>query len=168
MIKKLVLLLMLIAPISIFAQKFGHVNTANIIKVMPEYNKAQTDLQSLQKQYSEDLKRLESEFSKKNEEYKTQAETLPANIKARRESELQDLYTRLQQAAKDSETALQKASQEKFAVITEKISTALDAIGKEGGYIYIFDLSSQTAPAFVNETLSTSLDAQLKAKLGLK
>lgn len=167
MTKRFILMIMLIIPMSIFAQKFGHVNTSNIIPAMPEYQKAQTELKTLQKTYSDDLKRLEDEFSKKNQEYQSKAKTLPANIKKRRESELQELYTRMQQAAKDSEAALQKASQEKFSVISKKVNTALKAIGTSEGYVYIFDLAGQ-APVFINETLSTDVTTKLKAKLGLK
>ena len=43
MLKKIALLLLLIAPMSVFAQKFGHVKFAEILTVMPEYTKAQTD-----------------------------------------------------------------------------------------------------------------------------
>lgn len=167
MTRKLILMIMLIIPMSIFAQKFGHVNTATIIPAMPEYQKAQTELKTLQKTYSDDLKRLEDEFAKKNEEYQSQAKTLPANIKQRRENELKELYTRMQQAAKDSEAALQKASQEKFTTISKKVNDALKAIGTQGGYVYIFDLAGQ-APVFINETLSTDVTAKLKTKLGLK
>jgi len=42
MLKKIALLLLLILPMSVFAQKFGHVKTADIITVMPEFTKAQT------------------------------------------------------------------------------------------------------------------------------
>ena len=37
MLKKIALLLLLIAPMSVFAQKFGHVKFAEILTVMPEY-----------------------------------------------------------------------------------------------------------------------------------
>ena len=53
MLKKIALLLLLIAPMSVFAQKFGHVKFAEILTVMPEYTKAQTDIQAQQKQYED-------------------------------------------------------------------------------------------------------------------
>ena len=61
---------------------------------------------------------------------------------------------------------MQKASQEKMAEISKKIEAAIQEVGKAGGFIYIFD---QTAGIpFINETLSTDVSAQVKAKLGLK
>ena len=42
MLKKIALLLLLIAPMSVFAQKFGHIKSADVLTVMPEFTKAQT------------------------------------------------------------------------------------------------------------------------------
>ena len=35
--KKFLLMALLLAPLSLFAQKFGHFNSADIIQLMPEY-----------------------------------------------------------------------------------------------------------------------------------
>ena len=47
--KKLIAMLFLMAPLALFAQKFGHLNSADIIQLMPEYTTAQTELQNLEK-----------------------------------------------------------------------------------------------------------------------
>lgn len=156
----------MLAPLTVFAQKFGHVNSENIIKVMPEWQQAQTDLQNLQKQFEDDLKRLEDEFTKKSEEYNAQQATLPDQIKERREKELQDLYTRMQQYYQESRTKLDQAGMEKQQAINEKILKAIKEIGAEGGYLYIFDVSSGIP--FINETISVDVTDQVKAKLGIK
>ena len=54
---------------SVFAQKFGHVKFAEILTVMPEYTKAQTDIQAQQKQYEDEMKRASDELTKKFTEY---------------------------------------------------------------------------------------------------
>lgn len=164
--KQLIILALMLAPLTVFAQKFGHVNSQNIIQVMPEWTQAQTEIQNLQKQYEDDLKRLEDEFTKKNEEYNTQKASLPQNIQERREKELQDLYTRMQQYWQESRQNLDQASMEKQQAINEKILKAIKEIGTEGGYLYIFDVSSGIP--FINETLSTDVTDLVKAKLGIK
>lgn len=164
--KHLIILALMLAPLTVFAQKFGHVNSENIIKVLPEWQQAQTDLQNLQKQFEDDLKRLEDEFTKKSEEYNAQQATLPDQIKERREKELQDLYTRMQQYYQESRTKLDQAGMEKQQAINEKILKAIKEIGAEGGYLYIFDVSSGIP--FINETISVDVTDQVKAKLGIK
>ena len=69
MLKKIALLILLVAPMSMFAQKFAHFKSMDVILVMPEYAKAQTDIQALQKQYEDEIKRSADEFNKKFAEY---------------------------------------------------------------------------------------------------
>ena len=47
---------------SLFAQKFGYINSVEIVQVMPEYIKAQNDYQTLQKQYADEYERLGREY----------------------------------------------------------------------------------------------------------
>ena len=89
--KKIIAILFMMAPLAIFAQKFGHLNSADIIQAMPEYKKAQTEIQELEKQATNELQLMESELAKKSEAYEKEKATLPANIQQRRETELQDL-----------------------------------------------------------------------------
>ena len=91
MFKKIAFLLLLIAPMSLFAQKFAHFKSMDIIPVMPEYSKAQTDIQKMQKQYEDEIKRASDEFNKKFAEYQQEQKTLPQNIQERRQRELQEL-----------------------------------------------------------------------------
>ena len=164
--KKLIAMLFLMAPLALFAQKFGHLNSAEIIQVMPEYTAAQTELQNLEKQYTNELQLLESELAKKSEAYEKEKATLPANIAQRREQELQELYGKMQQYYQTSQQELAQASQEKMAALTEKITKAIKEVGVAGGFLYIFDTASGIP--YISETLSTDVTAQVKAKLGIK
>lgn len=165
--KKILLAILMAAPLSIMAQaKFAHYNSTDILSNMKEYAAAQAELQSMEKQYADDLKLMEDEMQKKYEDYKKEAANLLDNVRARREQELNDLSQRLQQSYQDSQLALQKASQEKMALIGEKIMSAVKKVGETGGYVYVVDLSSG-AISFVNPALSTDITAQLKKELGI-
>lgn len=167
MLKKIALLLLLIAPMSVFAQKFGHVKFAEILTVMPEYTKAQTDIQAQQKQYEDEMKRASDELTKKFTEYQQEQANLPKNIQERRQKELQELNEKGMQFQADAQQQLQKAYAEMMEPIYKKIDDAIKAVGQEGGYVYIFDLNRTDIP-FVNESLSTDITPAVKGKLGLK
>ncbi len=164
--KKLIAMLFLMAPLALFAQKFGHLNSADIMPMMPEYKTAQTELESLEKQYTNELQMMESELAKKSEAYEKEKATLPANIQQRREQELQELYGRMQQYYQQSQQELMQASQEKQAAIVEKINKAIKEVGVAGGYLYIFDVASGIP--YISETLSTDVTGAVKAKLGIQ
>ncbi len=167
MLKKIALLLMLILPMSVFAQKFGHIKTQEILTVMPEYTKAQTDIQTMQKQYDDEIKRLSDEVNKKFAAYQQEQANLPKNIQERRQKELQEMSERGMQMQQDAQQELQRSWLQMLEPIAKKIDDAIKSVGQEGGYVYIFDLNATSIP-FVNETLSTDVTGAVKAKLGLQ
>ena len=159
--------ILMAAPLTIMAQsKFAHFNLAEILPNMKEYATAQTELQPMEKQFSDDLKLMQDEMQKKYEDYQKEAPNLLENVRARREQELNDLGQRYQQSLQDSQVAMQKATQEKMAMISEKVMAAVKKIGETGGYVYVVDTSTG-AISFVNTALSTYITAQLKKELGV-
>jgi outer membrane protein len=164
--KKLLMLLLMAAPMTMMAQKFGHVNANEVMQAMPEFTKAQTELKALGEQYDADLKSMQEEIQKKAEALEKEQATLPANIKQRRETELQEMYQKYQQSAQDNQQALYKAQQEKMQGITTKIVDAIKAVGQAGGYVYIMNVDGSIP--YISTTLSTDVTAQVKSKLGLK
>ena len=157
---------MLILPMSVFAQKFGHIKTQEILTAMPEYTKAQTDIQTMQQQYDDEMKRLGEELNKKFAAYQQEQANLPKNIQERRQKELQELNERGMQMQQDAQQQLQQSWMQMLEPIAKKIDDAIKAVGQEGGYVYIFDLNATQIP-FVNETLSSDVTGAVKAKLGL-
>ena len=167
MLKKIFLLLMLVLPMSVFAQKFGHIKSQEILTAMPEYTKAQTDIQTMQQQYEGEMKRAQEDFQKKYTAFQQEQANLPKNILERRQNELQQLSERAMQMQQDAQQELQKSWMEMLEPIAKKIDDAIKAVGQEGGYVYIFDLNATQIP-FVNETLSTDVTSAVKGKLGLQ
>jgi len=159
-------MLLMFAPMATFAQKFGHVNSQEIVQAMPEFTKARTDIEALTKQYEADLKSMQEELQKKSEAYEKEQASLPANIKERREKELQDMYQKIQQSYQDNQQALAKEQSEKMQAITTKVLDAIKQVGQSGGYVYIMDLTGGIP--YISTTLSTDVTSQVKAKLGLK
>ena len=85
------------------AQKFGHVNSQEIIQAMPEFAKARTEIEAHSKQYEADLKSMYEELQKKGEAYEKEQATLPQNIKERREKELAEMQQKIQQSYQDNQ-----------------------------------------------------------------
>jgi len=164
--KKLLIALLLAMPMSIFAQKFAHFNSADVIQAMPEYTTAQNELQALEKQYTDELQRMQTELQTKSEDFEKNEATMQAAVKERRQQELQDLYKRLQEYYQTSQQEMQKAQTEKMQVIADKVHKAVESVGKAGGYVYVMDTTSGIP--YISETLSTNVTAQVKSQLGIK
>ena len=137
--KKLVLMLMLLAPMTMMAQKFGKVNFQTIMQALPDVAKANGELEALQKQKDNELKAMQEEFQRKADEYQKGASTMNATAKQQKKTELQGLQQKIQQAYQDGQQELQKKNNELMQPIVTKVRTAIDAVGKAGNYTYIFD-----------------------------
>lgn len=164
--KKSLIVALLMLPMSLFAQKFAHFNSADIVPAMPEYVTAMNEVQKMAEQFDADMKLMQAELQKKSEEYDKEKANLLDNVRQRREQELQDLYQRLQQSYQDNQAALQKAQQEKLTSVQEKAMAAIKKIGESGQYVYIVDISAG-AISFVNPAMSTDITDQIKKELGI-
>ena len=137
--KKLVLMLMLLAPMTMMAQKFGKVNTQTIMQALPDVAKANGELEALKKQKDNDLKAMQEELNRKFDEYQKGQSTMNATAKQQKETELQGLNQKIQQAYQDGQQELQKKDNELMQPIVAKVRAAIDAVGKAGNYTYIFE-----------------------------
>lgn len=169
MFKKILIMVLFVAPLSLAAQKFAHFDYATIMQAMPEFKKAQTEMEAIGKQYREELQNMEKEINTKIEKFQSEVtDKTPENIRNRRAQEIQDLQQRYQQAAQDNEQAFDEARQKKFQPITQKVMDAVNAIAKEGNYVYIVDKNaSQQAGIVINEALSEDVTKRIAAKLGI-
>ena len=157
---------MMLAPMSMLAQKFGYVNSAEIIQVMPEYNKALKDLQALEKMYTDEFNSMRTELEKKGTEFeKMQQDAVPENILKRRYEELMQLQQRLQEYGQEVQANLANAETEKMVEIQTVLKKALDTVGKEGSYVCIFDVAGGIP--FINTTLCDDVTQKVRAKLGI-
>ena len=171
MLKKIALVMLLALPMGVFAQnlKFGHINAQEIITVMPEFTKAQNDIQTLEKQLTAELQRTQEEFNKKYQEFQQAIakDSLPPNIAERRQKELQDMMQRQEQFQQDAQQQMAKAQNDAMAPIYQKLDNAIKAVGAAEGVVYIFDLARTSIP-YVNESQSINLTNKVKANLGIK
>lgn len=161
--KKIIIALvaMLTMAISANAQKFGHVDTQNIMQTLPDLAKVNGELQALAQQYENDLKAMQDELQRKVEEFDKAKATMSETAQKEQEAKLQDMYNKIQQTAQQNQQEFQKKQQEMMAPIQQKIMTAIQNVGKAGQYTYIFEMGS----ALYIGTGSKDVTADVKAEL---
>ena len=168
MLKKIALVaITILLPLGAMAQsKFAHMNSQEVITVMPEFTKAQADLDALSKQYQKEMETGQAEFNRKYQELLQQQDSLPKNILERRQKEIQDMAQRQEQFQQEAYQALQKAQQDAMTPIYKKLDDAIQAVGKAEGVVYIFDIARTNIP-FIGAQ-SIDLTAKVKTQLGIK
>ena len=150
------------------AQKFGYVNTTEIFNIMPDKVTAENQLKSVSDKYEAEFKNLQDAFQKKMADYEAADKdaTTPQAIKDRHQQELQDDYMKIQNFQQTAAQDLQRQQDTLLAPITQKIQNAIQAVGAEGGYTFIFDQAAGSILYTGNNAEDVS--AKIKAKLGIK
>lgn len=160
--KKIILALLLLAPVTVFAQKFGCVDYDAIAQNLPEYAKAQGDLQALAKQYENELKGLQEEFRRQADDYDKKKSTMSATDQQSTEQKLMEMQQKIQQSYEDNSQELQKKQQELLQPIQQKVAKAIENVGTQGGYVYIVMKGSLP---FINPTLCEDVTEACKSEV---
>lgn len=160
--KKLIIALMLLAPMTMFAQKFGHIDTDAFLKNVAEYTAATNQLQTKASEYDKQLSEMQKEIQTKYEDYQKNASTMNETKKKETEDELNALMEKYQQAQQDNSKSFNDERQKLLAPIQTKLMTAIENVAKAGGYIYIMEKTAGQ-PLYVNEAVSKDVTAEVKA-----
>ena len=166
MFKKLIIAILCCLPLTMVAQtlKFGTVNTAEVLTAMPERAAAEKQLQDLTKRYEDEFVKLQEDFQKKYQEVQAMGDTVPETIKMRRYEELQTMDQRIQSFRQIVEQDLAKKHEELFIPIQHKLMEAINAVGSENGFTYIFDANAAYYKGVGNEDVTPLV----KTKLGIQ
>ena len=162
--KKILVILALVLPMMVSAQKYGHVNTTELFQLMPEVNQVKAQMDTIQSQYENQLTMMQEELQRKYQDYQQNEATMPDAIKQMRQQELQEMQSRIQTFYSTAEQDIQKKQQELLAPIHEKLTKAIKAVGERDGYTYIFDSAAMVYIA------DNAVDASpaVRKELGIK
>ena len=142
--KKALIIVMAVAAIgtgNIFAQssKIGHINSNDLLELMPEKAKAAQDVEAFAKQLESQLKTMSAEYQSKVTEYQNQQALMAEAVKQAKVQEITDLETRIQQFQQNAQSYLQQKENEILQPIIQKAKKAIEDVAKEKGYDYILD-----------------------------
>jgi len=147
--------------------KFGHINSDELIQSMPEYDSATVKLEKFRKELLNALDLMTVELNTKNEAYQKDSKNLSDIVKQTKEQEIMDMQKRIQDFQSNAQQQLQNKQTEVFQPIYVKVDKAIKDIGKENGFLYVFDVA-KGALLYFDEAKSTNVLSLVKTKLGLK
>lgn len=152
--------------VSTQAQKFGFINSQELISQLPEVKEANSKIETLKKQLQKKGEEMIASLQAKYQDVqKRQADGLLSPKEAQAEGA--KLQLEEQELGKFEQTSQEKIylkSEELLAPIQSKINNAIKEVAADKGYTYIFD-SSLGLVLYADP--STDVSAQVKAKLGL-
>lgn len=145
--------------------KIGYINTDELMSIMPEAAKINTDLNEYQASLQQQGQILQIEADKKRDQYFKDSISLSASMKEIRRDELVKLYSRLQNYDQEAQQKAQEYAQTKVGPLKVKALDAIKAVAKEKGYIYVLDEATSTLLVMPP---GDDLLPAVKTKLGIK
>ena len=157
---------LLMGSTSLFAQKFGRINTQEIIMSMPETKTMQTNMEAYAKELQDNIETMNVEFNTKLQDFQKNFNTMNDMAKEMKEKDLNDLQARIREFQERAQQEYQRKQNELLAPIIEKAKNAIDKISAAGGYLVVFDTSTGSL-AYFDEATLTDIAPEVKKELGI-
>jgi outer membrane protein len=145
--------------------KLGHINSADLLQLLPEVKVADSTLQAYQKELEEQNTSMLAEYKQKTDDYTNNSKSYTDAVKEVKEQEIQDLQNRIQTFQQSAQDKLTNKKQEIYTPILKKAEDAIKEVAKANGYTYVFDTS---AGAVVYAEDGDDLLPMVKKQLNLK
>jgi outer membrane protein len=122
-----------------FAQKYGHVNSTEVMRAMPGVDSLQIKMADFQKNLEILYENMVNEFQTKKDKFDKEAGTMTSSVRKLREDELVTMQNRIQEFSMNVQDDIEEEQARLLAPFQEKIQNAINEVAKENKYNYIFD-----------------------------
>ena len=145
--------------------KLGHINSNDLMQIMPGRDSAQAVLQNEVAELESTLNSMQAEAEKRYNDYVANQAGWTELIRQTKQREIQDMAARIEEFQKNAQEQLQNREQELLKPIIDRAKKAIEDVAKEGGYTYIFDAGTA---ALLYDEGGDDIMPLVKKKLGLK
>ena len=157
---------MLAAVVAMQAQKYGHVNSSQLILALPEVKTADAALEAYQKELFAKGEEMMKAFETGYQAYVAKANSgeISKLQMQQEEGALSAQQAEIQKYEVEVQQKLASKKQELYQPILTKVQEAVEALGKSEGYTMIFDTSMG---GIISMQEGDDLMPILKTKLGI-
>ena len=151
---------------NINAQKYGYINSTELLLSHPDVKSADSKLQDYQNQLLKEGQKLADAFQKHYEEYVKQVNSgILSKIQMQeKENQLAQEQNNIRQYEMEMQQKLVQKREELYKPILDKIQKAINEVGKENNFTFIFDAGSG---GILHAEDSDNIINLVKAKLGI-
>ena len=138
------LMIILFGSAQLFAQteqKLGHINTSELLRMMPGREEARQELERYAQELEQTFAAMQQEFTTKYQDYLENQETFSQIVRQSKERELQSLNERIMEFQESAQVDLMEQEERLLNPIIEQARNAIDKVGREQGFTYILDSS---------------------------
>ena len=157
--------LLTLLTLNTFSQnKFGYIDSQELLMLMPERKNAEVEVQNFAKSLESQLAAMTAEYQEGVQDYQSNEANYTDLIKQDKIAEITGLEQRIQSFQQNAQQSLQKKEQELLEPILSKARKAIEEVATEGKFTYIFDKS---VGSILYAKESENVISLVKKKLGL-
>lgn len=124
-----------------YAQKVGHINSADLLTSLDAWKAIEMQLQNHVKMLEDKIKAQDKALRDEFDTFQKNIDNFTPKQVEEKKKYFQGKQGELEQAQKNAQQELAKKEAELTDPIRQKVKDALSAVAKEGGYTYIIDLN---------------------------
>ncbi len=160
------ILMFLASANSLSAQKFGYVNSIQLLSELPEITQADEAIAAYQQELISKGETMVKTFETNYQAYIEQAQsgTLTAIQQQQKEGDLTLEQQEIQQYEYEVQNLIAQKREEMYAPILDKVRSTIQKIGTDNGYTMIFDSS---VGGLLTADDADDISSIVKTKLGL-
>ena len=145
--------------------KLGHINSNDLMQIMPGRDTAMALLQKEVEDLQAEMEAMKKEYETQVNNYLAKKDQLSEPIRKSKESDIQKMGERIETFQANAQKLLEERQEELLKPIVDRAKAAIEEVGKENGYTYIFDAGVGTV---LYSQDSDDIMPLVKKKLGLK
>ncbi len=119
--------------------KLGYISTEDLVSLMPETIKADSNLKQFQEALIQNAQDKESALQAAIEKFNKDSVNMSSSVKDVKRADLQKMLSDLQSESQRIQQQLQQRQNELITPINKKAFDAIQAVAKESGYAYVFE-----------------------------
>ncbi len=143
--------------------KLGHIDSGELLKIMPGRDSAQAILQKSAAELESTLKAMRTELEQRYQDFLNNQNQMSDLIKQTKQKELQDMAMRIEEFQQNAQKSMQDQQDVLLTPIVNKAKETISEVAKENKYTYILDAAN-----LLYHEESDDIMPLVKKKLNLK
>jgi outer membrane protein len=138
---------------SVFGQKFGYINSEIIIKKLPEYKKAENELQTLSTKWQQEIEEMKKELDKMQKDFQAEEVLLTEEMKKERLAAITEKEKAVKEYQKKIfgfDGLLFLKRQELMKPLQDKVFEAVEKVAREKQLQIVFDKAADLVMIYTN------------------
>jgi outer membrane protein len=146
-------------------QKYGHINSNEIVQLMPEFKEMSNAVEKRKKDAQLKVQQMYDSYQQKVQELNKLGPSMMEAVRQEKTIELDTLQKNIQSFEQNASTAIQAFQDKLLKPLNDKYLKVVSAVAKENGYTYIFYLG--TGAVVYHPDSTGDISDLVKKKLGI-